>query len=259
MKNDLPKVSCLMVTANRLHLMKRAIHCYNQQTYSNKEIVIVDDGEQDLSEALSMVPPSELKYIKLEPESGNVLGTLRNISLENATGKYIAQWDDDDWFHPDKLRIQIQFLEEGYDVCCLPGAIMHLNKKEFVHKPYVGMLPNGVPGSIIHRKNPEIRYPDTRRAEDTVFLEKWSNHRYKILPEKYCYLFVRCYHGNNTWEVEHFLRRIKNSPKSFIQFYLYKYVLRNLFRHPKFKLSKLEKTAFEEYVKDSKIYGLLDY
>ncbi|MDR8391136.1 glycosyltransferase family 2 protein [Aliifodinibius sp. S!AR15-10] len=238
--------------------MKRSIKCFNNQDYSNKELVVVDDGEQDLTEALEAVPDGQLNYVKLEPSEDNTLGKLRNVSLQEANGDYLVQWDDDDWYHPERISIQASYLDDGYDACCLSGALMHLDTPEFVLHPYVGKLPEGIPGSIMHRNDTSISYPHTRRAEDTVFLKEWMERNYIQLPDKYSHLFIRCYHGNNTWEQEHFLRRIRNSPIDLVTYAWHKFIRGNLFNHYKFQLSEEAQEAFEMYLDDSKEFGLVD-
>lgn len=255
-KNQQPKVSCLMVTANRKHLMRRSILCFKNQKYASKELVIIDDGEQDLGDALEILPASELKYIKLEKKPDNTLGKLRNRSLDEADGDFLIQWDDDDWYHPERISVQAETLVEGFDACCLSGALMHLDEEPYMQHPYVGYLPDGIPGSIMHRADSSIRYPHTRRAEDTVFLKQWMEKRYLQLPNKYSHLFIRCYHGANTWEKDHFLRRIRNNPKDAMLYVWHKMIKGELFDHPRFQLNKNEQEAFEMYIKDSKSLNL---
>ena len=254
-KNDSspqPKVSCLTVTADRKHLMKRAVKCFQNQTYENKELVIVDDGEQDLGPILNDLPSDEVNYVKLEKKPENTLGKLRNRSLEEASGDFLVQWDDDDWYHPERITTQAQTLMDGYDACCLSGALMHLDEEPYMHHPYVGFLPDGIPGSIMHRADADIRYPHTRRAEDTEYLNEWMEKRYLQLPSDYSHLFIRCYHGDNTWEKAHFLRRIRNNPKDAILYVWYKMVAGDLFAHPRFQLTQTQEKAFEMYLTDSK-------
>ena len=247
-----PKVSCLTVTADRKHLMKRAVRCFKNQTYRNKELVIVDDGEQDLDDLLSDLPADQVNYVKLEKKDENTLGKLRNRSLEEADGDYLVQWDDDDWYHPERIAIQAQTLSDGYDACCLSGALMHLDEEPYMQHPYVGYLPDGIPGSIMHRSDPGIRYPHTRRAEDTVYLNEWMDRRYLQLPDKYSHLFIRCYHGENTWEKDHFLRRIRNNPKDALLYVWHKFIKGDLFGHPRFQLTDVQQEAFAMYLEDSR-------
>ena len=256
-KKDLPKVSCLTVTANRPHLIRRSIKCFQNQSYPNKELVVIDDGEQDLADILKVLPSNEVHYIKLPSDPENTLGKLRNRSLREASGDFIAQWDDDDWYHPERLSIQVETLLDGYDACCLPGTLMHLNEAPYTEHPYVGYLPEGIPGSIMHRNNADIRYPHIRKAEDTAYLKKWMQKKYCQLPKKYSYLCIRCYHGSNTWGKKHFLRRIRNNPKDALLYVWHKVIRSNLFGHPKFQLSKKSQQAFNQFLNDSKALGLL--
>lgn len=256
-KHNPPKVSCLMVTANRRDLAKRAVQCFQNQTYSNKELVIIDDGDEDYSPILEDLPAEQVKYLKLEKEPDFVLGKLRNRSLEESDGDYLIQWDDDDWYHPERIKIQAEILDQGYDACCLASSLMHLDTEEFMMHPYVGILPDGIPGSIMHRRNDHIRYPETKRSEDTVYLEEWMKLRYHKLDHSYNYLFLRAYHGDNTWEQDHFKRRIRNSPIALVQ-YIWHAVIRNdLFGHPRFQLSDKASDAFQQYLEESRRLDLL--
>ena len=256
MSESLPKVSCLMVTANRRNLAARAVECFLNQTYQHKELVIIDDGDEDYTPILSKIPKEQLNYIRLEKEPDFVLGKLRNRSLDEASGDFLVQWDDDDWYHPDRIQIQANLLIQGYDSCCLSAALMHLDTDEFIEHPYIGYLPNGIPGSIMHKKDDSIRYPETKRAEDTVYLQEWMKKKYVKLSSEYNHLFLRAYHGNNTWEKEHFKRRIRNSFSSLF-FYFWHHVVRGqLFEHPRFRLNEIQRKAFEDYVALSKKLNL---
>ena len=251
---DHPLVSCLLVTANRAELCRRAVHCYLEQTYPNKELVVVDDGEQDLTEVLSVIPSEEVNYLKLEPSPDNVLGHLRNVALDAAKGDYVAQWDDDDWYHPQRLERQIAVLEAGHDAVTLSSSLMHLDTGEFVDHPYFGFLPNGVPGTIVHRADKTVRYPELRRAEDTEYLDHWMARRYTKLDEMH--LFIRCFHGANTWEQTHFLSRMKNTPRDLIGYIWHRYIRRNVTGHRRFRITPEAQHAFKAYVADSRRLGL---
>lgn len=252
------KVSCLIVTADRKNLLKRSLHSYRRQTHSNKELVIVDSGMEPVDSLLTDFDSSELKYIRLEPSPEYVLGDLRNISLEHATGDYLTCWDDDDWFHPKRIEVELQVLKQGYDACCLTGNLFHIDTAEFMKHPYRGSLPNGSPSSIMHRKNDEIRYPSLKREEDTVYLNKWRRKkRYKSLDLSYSYLFVRVFHGSNVSSKKHFLRRLKNTPVSWIQHTWHAKIKDDIFGHPKFDLTEKEKESFHLFMEDSRKFGLL--
>ncbi len=252
----IPRVSCLMVTANRRRLAQRAVKCFIQQRYPNKELVVIDDGKEDYAPLFEGISPEDVTYIKIPKNPDMVLGKLRNIALEHAGGEYIVQWDDDDWYHPDRISIQAGYLDQGYDACCLSASLMHLDNTDFFYLPYIGYLPNGIPGSIMHRRSNTVRYPEFRRAEDTVYLREWMKHSYVKLPTRHAGLFIRCFHGTNTWEEEHFTRRIRNSPASWIQYFFHKFVRGDLSGHPRFRLPPDIHSAFEQYVEESRTLNL---
>ena len=152
-----------------------------------------------------------------------------------ATGAFIIpQWDDDDWYHPDRIQRQVDVLNAGNDACALSGTLMHVNKDPYFYKPFIGLLPNGVPPTIMHRRNDAIRYPSLPRTEDTVYVNAWLKTSYLQLPEEASYLYIRAFHGANTWEVDHFLRRMRNTPLDSLRYGWYKYCEETCLHTPDF-------------------------
>lgn len=109
-------VSVVIPSYNRFEYLKNAIDSVLSQTYSNFEIIVINDGStQDAyySEKL----PNEVKVINLETNQKNVLGYVsneyvRNFGIKAAQGKYLAFLDDDDIWMPNKLEIQLNAMEE---------------------------------------------------------------------------------------------------------------------------------------------------
>lgn len=246
-----PRVSCLMVTGNRKKIARRAVKCFLDQNYPNKELVILDDGDEDYSEILSDIPKGDCHYIKIQKQEGTYLGGLRNMILDAATGDYLVQWDDDDWYHPERINIQAGYLDRGYDACWLSSTLMHIDTEKHKDFPFLGGLPDGVPGSIMHKNDTSIRYPNIVRGEDTIYQKDWMKKKWIKLPEEYSHLFIRCYHGNNTWDETHFYRRSRNNFKDLLSFIWYKFVIRDIKKNPKFRLSPALQSAFDLYVADS--------
>ena len=255
--DPLPRVSCLMVTGDRAWLCRRSVGCFLRQTYPNKELIVIDDGVEDLGPVLADVPSADLVYVKLDKRSDNLLGHLRNLSLDRARGEYVAQWDDDDWYHPERIERQAAVLRQGHQACSLSATLMHLDTDRFVDHPYLGMLKGGVPGTIMHVASRALRYPKVRRAEDTAYLHAWRQSDYVSLPRSDSHLFIRCFHGTNTWEARHFLRRIRNRPSDLAAYLWWRYGRRNLFGHPRFRLSERERDAYTQFRAESVALGLL--
>lgn len=255
---ELPKVSCLMITADRKRLFSRSLLSYRRQTYPHKELLIIDDGNEDLGPLLQDLPPEEVKYLKIEKKPGNILGYLRNLSLQEAFGDFITQWDDDDWYHPDRLQTQVEALLQGYDACCLSNTLMHIDAEPFFHHPYISFFKKGTPGSIMHRRDPSIRYPEIPRSEDDVYLKAWAQQKYFKLSESYAHLFIRCFHGKNTWDMKHFLQQMRNTLPDLVAFGWFRFIKKDLFKHRRFVLYEKARTAFELYLRDSYTAGLFN-
>jgi glycosyltransferase involved in cell wall biosynthesis len=251
-----PLVSCIMVTANRPRFCERAIRCYRAQTYSRRELVVIDDGEQDLEPVLRNLPSSEVRYVRLDRAPGRFLGALRNVGLETARGEIVVQWDDDDWYHPTRIETQVQALREGADACTLFSTLVHVNTDALRDHPFRGSLRHGVPGTIMHRRDDGIRYPNLPIGEDTVYLKAWRRRRYASLPDSESYLFIRCFHRSNLWAQKHFVRRIRNTGAGLFAYVWCRYILRDLFRHPSFCLDARQREAFEMYLLDSRALRL---
>ena len=100
---ELPLVSCIMPTANRRRFIPEAIACFMRQDYPNLELLIVDDGTEQIVDLIPSDP--RIRYLRL-PHTLN-LGAKRNYACEQARGTYIAHWDDDDWHAPDRIRRQM--------------------------------------------------------------------------------------------------------------------------------------------------------
>ena len=115
-----PLVSCLMVTKNRARLARRALHCLAHQTWQNKELVIIDDGDEDYEPMLAEYRQSfPIHYHRIQPEPSTYLGQLRNLSLSRANGEFLVQWDDDEWYHPERIERQMRAIADGLDVVVL--------------------------------------------------------------------------------------------------------------------------------------------
>jgi glycosyltransferase involved in cell wall biosynthesis len=247
------RVSCLIVTANRHQLLRRSLLSLKKQTYPSVEVVIIDNGDEPVENLLDQFSFPHLTYEYIPPPHNFTLGDLRNRSLDLAGGEYMICWDDDDWFHPQRIEVQYETLKSGYDACCLEGTIFHIDTPELIHHPYIGRLPKGSPSSIMHRRNDLIRYPSLNREEDTEYLNRWRCvASYKKLGLDYAYLFVRVFHGENVSGKKHFLRRLRNSPMSWAFYMWYAKITNNLTGHPKFRLSEKEEESFRMFLNASK-------
>ena len=151
--NDGPKVSILVPVFKAEEFIGVAIKSLLAQTWSNLEIIAVDDCSPDRSlEILKEFAEadSRLKVYKNEENLG-AYGT-RNKALSLATGDYITVHDSDDWSHPQMLEVQLgaMFSDPRLKVTCsmmarvLPDMKFLLrpqrNNLDYVHRSYPSVL-----------------------------------------------------------------------------------------------------------------------
>lgn len=88
------------------------------QTYKNWEMIIVDDASTDNTEEIvKSYNDSRVKYIKLKENSGAAI--TRNTAMQEAKGEFMAFLDSDDLWKNDKLKSQIDFMQNNnYNFTC---------------------------------------------------------------------------------------------------------------------------------------------
>ena len=105
-------VSIIMPSYNTGKYIAESINSVLAQTYTNWELIIVDDCSSDnTEEVVQSFKDNRIIYLKNENNSGAALS--RNRALREAKGKWIAFLDSDDLWMPDKLRQQINFMKEN--------------------------------------------------------------------------------------------------------------------------------------------------
>ncbi len=116
---DKQLISVIVATYNRVDLIGETIESVLTQTYTNIELIIVDDGSTDNTEELVRnYKDKRIKYIKTDNWGGPA--RPRNIGIKNAKGKYIAFCDDDDIWLPEKLEYVVDHIEANptVDMIC---------------------------------------------------------------------------------------------------------------------------------------------
>jgi len=104
------KVTVIIPTFNRGHLIQRAIKSVLEQTYKNLELIVVDDCSTDDTEfKVKEVIDNRLSYIRNEKNSGP--SASRNKGIEISKGEYIAFLDSDDRWLPAKLEKQLKVIQ----------------------------------------------------------------------------------------------------------------------------------------------------
>ena len=111
-RNLNPIVSVIIINHNYGQFIGTAIDSVLNQTYSSFELIIVDDGSTDESVKTIEQYRSSDSQICLIPHKGGP-SRARNHGINLAKGEYVAFLDSDDYWSPDKLSKQIDFIQQN--------------------------------------------------------------------------------------------------------------------------------------------------
>ncbi|MFM6948845.1 MAG: glycosyltransferase family 2 protein, partial [Aquirufa sp.] len=103
-----PLISVIIPTYNRINVVGNAIKSVLNQTYSNIELIVVDDGSTDGTQKLIATFP-EVIYIS---KANGGQASARNVGLKQANGKFIASLDSDEFWEEQFLEKRIASIEE---------------------------------------------------------------------------------------------------------------------------------------------------
>ena len=248
-----------MVTRNRSRIAERSVACFARQSWPNKELVVIDDGTEDYSPMLDKYSHlATIRYLRRPANSLGTLGEARNYSLEQAHGDLLMQWDDDDWYHPERIAFQMKPIEKGADAVLLRHTLMHVDHHDYIDKPYRTHIRIGTPGTIIHRRS-SIRYPCLKQREDSIYMREWRAQHKTVVLGNCAHLFIRCFHGNNTWNIRHFLERLDTGVFGKFDYWYAKHWHGDLLRHRAFRLNSAESLAARDFLQESRTLGILTY
>jgi hypothetical protein len=119
-------VSVVIPAYNQAAFVGEAIQSVLDQTYSNFEIILVNDASLDhTNEVVKQFDDPRLRYIVHEKNLG--LPAARNTGILASTGEIVALLDADDLFHPEKLKAHVHFLDKHPEVGVTYNARFELN------------------------------------------------------------------------------------------------------------------------------------
>lgn len=176
-----PLVSVIMPCYNMEQFIADTIRSVISQTYSDWELLIVDDTSTDGTVALvqSIAEQDDRIRLSVNAEHAGIAPT-RNRCIEKATGRYLAFLDADDVWHPDKLQQQLQFMEEhkvgfsysSYDLIDETGKPLGKTIQTAGDLDYKAYLRNTIIGCSTVMLDTDrvgkVTVPNFRTSEDTA-------------------------------------------------------------------------------------------
>lgn len=208
--NQLPKVSCVLLTFNRFEQFCKSFQCFCDQTYPHKELFILSHGTNEYRNAVrGHVALSGRNDVNvLYPSSRLPLGALRNIAIEACSGDVVCQWDDDDFSAPGRIAAQLSAMQ----LFAADASILLDNLHLFYDSRQVfwcdwrrSRQDLGLPGSLMVDRRKVLAYrPELSSNEDSqLLIDLCRNGRRLALVGGMAHLYIYTYHGSNTFGRPH--------------------------------------------------------
>ena len=126
-----PLVSVVIPVYNGSDFLEEAIKSALNQTYSNIEILVINDGSNDANKTEKIAQSFESKIRYFKKENGGVSSAL-NMGIEKMKGEYFSWLSHDDLYKPHKIKNQIDFinLNPNTKVLCSGFEILSNNQKQ---------------------------------------------------------------------------------------------------------------------------------
>jgi glycosyltransferase involved in cell wall biosynthesis len=180
---------------------------YFAQDYPNKELIIIDDGDDPVEDLAEGRPG--VRYVRVTART--TIGGKRNRACREARGAIIAHWDDDDWYSPCRLSRQVAPLAEGRAditglegayVLALPAGVFWTITPDLHRRMFVGNVHGG---TLVYRKelfDQGLWYPEVNLAEDAHLVRQALGRGKRLAPLANEGSFVYVRHGTNAWRFE---------------------------------------------------------
>jgi glycosyltransferase involved in cell wall biosynthesis len=121
-----PLVSTVITAYNSAPFLPETLNSVFRQSYRNYEVIVVDDGSTDHTEK-ALAPYKDRISYRYQKNRGP--SAARNAGIAAARGDYIACLDGDDLWTPDKLRLQVDFMEQNPQI-----GLLFSDMEEFEHE-----------------------------------------------------------------------------------------------------------------------------
>lgn len=204
---DQPLISVIVPAYKVENYLNKCLQSITGQTYSNLEILLVDDGSPDLSGAIADAWAEKDPRIRVIHKENGGGGLARNVALDMATGELIAFVDSDDYIAPDMFQYLYELLSEGYDIAecgyletrddhaefpqTQPNVTVY-TPQEAMHEHIQDTVFRQLIWNKLYRREVigDIRFPVGTKIDDEFFTYRvLMNAQKLVLSDKVCYAY----------------------------------------------------------------------
>ena len=120
---DLFQISVIVPVFNGEKYLTKCLDSIRSQTFSNFEIICIDDGSSDSTPEILSEYALKDPRIRIISQENRGAGMARNTGMDASAGKYLVFWDSDDWFDPEALeKMYLKSEQCGADICVCSGT-----------------------------------------------------------------------------------------------------------------------------------------
>ena len=131
----MPFFSVIIPTYNRKEKLKEAIFSVINQSFSDIEIIVVDDGSQDETRELLVQLAKKYKNLSFYCQEHKGVSAARNLGVKKATADWICFLDSDDLWDKEKLFYQKEYIIENPEICIFQTKEHWIRKGKLVTPP----------------------------------------------------------------------------------------------------------------------------
>lgn len=142
--------------------LKEAIDSILNQTFSDFELIIVDDGsDKDIEPVIKLYGDSRIRFFKNEQNLG--VAKTRNRLMELAEGEYCAWQDSDDISYPDRLKKQVDFLNNNADISIVGTNLVRFPAEKIMKQPPYPKIVDFIGGCAFSQGTSMFRLEDFKK------------------------------------------------------------------------------------------------
>lgn len=197
-----PRVSVLIPVYNGERYLKYALDSVHAQTFSDYELIVMDDGSTDQTAAIAQSDPS-VRFIRGEHRG---ISVSRNLAIDAARGEFIAFLDADDMWAPEKLEKQVAYLDNNPDLEIVFTGLKNFfdgkteemtdRQKQLLNAKLDRYLVTGCIRAELFRKYGNFR-EDLPHGEDTEWMMRLCAAGIRVNEIIHDELYFRRIHHNN--------------------------------------------------------------
>ena len=210
-----PLVTVVIPTFDRARLLSRSISSVIAQTFSNWELIVVDDGSTDDTAAIVRQWQNECPTIRYIRQDNQGVGAARNLGVSEARGFYIACLDSDDEYLPIHLETRLSLLKK-HNLDFVQGGFRPDKKQQVVdfYSPsrLISIEECVIGGTIMGKRSAFLALGGFCRLNYGEDLDLWKRaqreYRVRTLREPVTYLLHATtdslrMHRFELWQAEH--------------------------------------------------------